>query len=42
LEARPVGPALGQAAWDLAGMAYLIDMLAEDLAGRCDPQAVAR
>ena len=41
MEARPVGPALSQAAWDLAGVARRIEMLVEDLAARCDPQAAA-
>ena len=42
MEARPVGPALGQAAWDRAGMAYRIETLAEDPAGRCDPLPACR
>ena len=42
MEARPVEPALGQAAWDLAGVARRIEILVEDLAGRCDPLATAR
>jgi hypothetical protein len=35
-------PALSQAAWDLAGVARRIEMLVEDLATRCDPQAAAQ
>jgi hypothetical protein len=34
--------ALGQAAWDLSGVARRIEMLVADLAGRCDPRPACR